>query len=249
VSLLPAAGLIALWSLFCSLAALAQEAPRQVQFGSARIEEGVRVVPVEIDQIEGVLAIDLDIVLNRAHGQVLDVRSTDLLADFFTLHNAVEDTLKIASASALAAGPGGGAFVEIVLEDTGVVPELLFLEVLLNDEEIAVEYGPRYATITAVLEESVPPDVSYLKQNVPNPFNGETLLVFSLAEPIYVELSVYNAIGQQVRTLLQQPLSAGLHRVTWDGIDGRGRRLSSGRYVAVLRSQAFARSIGMVLVE
>jgi hypothetical protein len=37
--------------------------------------------------------------------------------------------------------------------------------------------------------------------------------------------------------------------VTWDGIDGRGRRLSSGRYVAVLRSQAFARSIGMVLVE
>ena len=92
----------------------AQDAPRQVEFGVGRVEEGVRVVPVEIDQVEGVLALDLDIVLGSEGVRVLDVRGTDLLDGFFVLHNVVEDTLKVAAASARAASAGSGAFVELV---------------------------------------------------------------------------------------------------------------------------------------
>ena len=77
-----------------------------------RVEEGVRVVPVEIDQVEGVLALDLNIVLGSEGVRVLDVRGTDLLDGFFVLHNVVEDTLKVAAASARAASAGSGAFVE-----------------------------------------------------------------------------------------------------------------------------------------
>lgn len=233
------------WSSY----ARAQDAPRQVQFGVGRIEEGVRVVPVEIDQIEGVLALDLDIVLNSEGVRVLDVRSTELLDGFFVLHNVVEDTLKIAAASARAASADSGAFVELVVEDVGTDPELLFLQVMLNDDGIPIEYAPRYETITAVVEGSALHRASYLRQNFPNPFNGETILAFSLAGPMHVELSIHNSVGQRVRTLLRQPLAAGLHRVTWNGTDRSGRRLASGCYIASLKTSDFKQVVSMVFVE
>ena len=70
-----------------------------------------------------------------------DVRCTDLLDGFFVLHNVVEDTLKVAAASARAASAGSGAFVELVPEDVGTDPEVRFLQVLLNDDGIPIEYG------------------------------------------------------------------------------------------------------------
>ena len=130
---------LALCCVLWSLQVRAQDAPRQVEFGVGRVEEGVRVVPVEIDQVEGVLALDLDIVLGSEGVRVLDVRGTDLLDGFFVLHNVVEDTLKVAAASARAASAGSGAFVELVLEDVGTDPELRFLQVLLNDDGIPIE--------------------------------------------------------------------------------------------------------------
>ena len=80
------------------------------------------------------------------------------------------------------------------------------------------------------------PSATMLNQNFPNPFNGETVLAFSLAEPTHVELVVYNAAGQRVCTLLRKSLAAGLHRVSWDATDGRGRKLASGRYIASMET-------------
>ena len=240
---------LALCCVLWSLQVRAQDAPRQVEFGVGRVEEGVRVVPVEIDQVEGVLALDLDIVLGSEGVRVLDVRGTDLLDGFFVLHNVVEDTLKVAAASARAASAGSGAFVELVLEDVGTDPELRFLQVLLNDDGIPIEYEPRYEPSTAVVEGSALPNASHLRQNFPNPFNGETVLAFSLAEPTHAELIVYNTAGQRVCTLLRKSLAAGLHRVSWDATDGRGRKLASGRYIASLETGNDRQAIGMVFVE
>ncbi len=233
---------------------LAQETPRQVRLGEARVEGEVRIVPVEINQIGGVLAVDLNIVLDSKKVQVLDVRTTDLLAGFFAIHNVAEDTLKFAAASAQAAPDEGGTFAEVVLEDTGATPELLFSLVALNGDEIAVEYVPRYVpppppVITAVEERAALPAGFHLQQNFPNPFNAETTISFTLAETTFVELVIYNAKGQVVRTLVQGQKAAGEHRLVWNGTDGRGKRVASGRYVAKMRGVGFEREIGMVLVE
>ena len=47
----------------------------------------------------------------------------------------------------------------------------------------------------------------------PNPFNSETMIVMSLPEPVHAELSVHNLIGQRIRVLRAQPLSAGVNRL------------------------------------
>lgn len=244
--------LLPLWIGLLCVSAFAQDAPRQIQFGTVRLEDGTRIVPVQVDRLEGVLAIDLNIVLDSKEVQILDVRTTDLLGGFFAIHNVVVDTLKFAAASAQAAPADGGVFAELVLEDTGETPELLFSLVSLNGDEIAVEYKPRYAppeVVTAIKEETSLPSAFRLKQNFPNPFNAETTIVFTLAESTFVELVIYNGKGQIVRTLVQGQKAAGEHRFVWNGTDGRGRRLASGRYVAKMKGVGFEREIGMVLVE
>ncbi len=238
-------------SLLC-VSAFAQDAPRQVQFGGVRVEDGARIVPVQVDRLAGVLAVDLNIVLDSKKVQVLDVRTTDLLGGFFAIHNVVVDTLKFAAASAQAAPDEGGVFAELMLEDTGETPELLFSLVSLNGDEIVVEYAPRYEppeVATAIKEEASLPEGFHLKQNFPNPFNAETTIVFTLAESTFVELVIYNGKGQVIRTLVQGQKAAGEHRLVWNGTDGRGRRLASGRYVAKMRGVGFEREIGMVLLE
>jgi len=49
-----------------------------------------------------------------------------------------------------------------------------------------------------------------------------------------VRLSVYDAAGRLVRTLVEEPLSAGRHVIEWDGTDNRGGRVASGVYFYAL---------------
>jgi hypothetical protein len=69
----------------------------------------------------------------------------------------------------------------------------------------------------------------------PNPFPGSTRLSFILEEPASVDLSIIDAEGRRVATLLERAaLAAGLHVVPWDGCDSRGRALAAGVYYEVL---------------
>jgi len=69
-----------------------------------------------------------------------------------------------------------------------------------------------------------------LEQNRPNPFRESTVLTYSLARPGHVILSIYNAGGQKVKTLVDRSDDLGSHSVVWDGTDDYGNRVSSGIY-------------------
>ena len=76
------------------------------------------------------------------------------------------------------------------------------------------------------------PDNFSLRQNYPNPFNPSTTIVFSIKENSNVNLSIYNLLGQKVSTLINQPMSAGVHSVQFNASNlPAGRQgLSSGIY-------------------
>jgi len=69
-----------------------------------------------------------------------------------------------------------------------------------------------------------------LGRNRPNPFNSSTVITFSVPRPSAVDLSVYNVVGQKVRTLLAGRVEVGEHYVSWDGTDGSGGGVTSGIY-------------------
>jgi hypothetical protein len=56
-----------------------------------------------------------------------------------------------------------------------------------------------------------------LSQNYPNPFNPVTMIDYQLPMTCEVELSIYNLLGQKVKTLVSKKQPAGYYKVAWDG--------------------------------
>jgi len=72
----------------------------------------------------------------------------------------------------------------------------------------------------------------------PNPFATSTRIVFQSAGPGRVELAIYNAAGQRVRTLVSGTPAPGWHEARWDGRDGQQGDLPSGTYFIILETGA-----------
>ncbi len=90
-----------------------------------------------------------------------------------------------------------------------------------------------------------------LSQNYPNPFNPETTIHYALAHkgPLPTLLAIYNVLGQQVKTLVDEPQTGGFYSVQWDGKDDDGGKVSSGIYFYRLVSGEFAKTQKMLLLE
>jgi len=88
-----------------------------------------------------------------------------------------------------------------------------------------------------------------LERNFPNPFNPETVIKFNLPEASRVSLNVYNVLGQVVKTLVNEELSAGLHSVIWDGKNAQGSDVSSGVYFYRIKAGDFESTMRMTLLR
>ncbi|MGB2698534.1 MAG: FG-GAP-like repeat-containing protein, partial [Candidatus Zixiibacteriota bacterium] len=89
----------------------------------------------------------------------------------------------------------------------------------------------------------------HLNQNYPNPFNPETIIEYVLPEDTQVKLSIYNILGQHIRTLIDGHQKTGCETVTWDGTDQAGRELSSGIYFYKLKTASFIEVKKMLLLR
>ncbi len=88
-----------------------------------------------------------------------------------------------------------------------------------------------------------------LSQNYPNPFNAGTEFVYSLPKRCEITLTVYNALGQRVRTLFEGVQRSGHHTVYWDGLDERGIAVASGVYFYKLATPEKTASRKMVYMK
>jgi len=79
--------------------------------------------------------------------------------------------------------------------------------------------------------ESISAPLSFaLSQNYPNPFNPQTTIQYTLAEDSRISLVVYNVLGQEIRVLVDEFQTSGVHDVIWEGRGQFGESVSSGIY-------------------
>ncbi|MCB9474742.1 MAG: T9SS type A sorting domain-containing protein [Candidatus Delongbacteria bacterium] len=104
-------------------------------------------------------------------------------------------------------------------------------------EHLVAVRSPRKALVTQ-------PSTFVLHPAHPNPFNPVTTLGYVLNRPLQVELSVYNVLGQKVRTLVSGLESAGEHHVQWDAGD-----LASGVYIVKLSAGGESRTQKILLLK
>jgi len=88
-----------------------------------------------------------------------------------------------------------------------------------------------------------------LEQNYPNPFNPETTIKYHLPARVNVRLRIYNALGQELRTLVNSLQDAGVYTATWDGKDNNGRQLSTGLYLFRLEAGDVVMTRKMAMVK
>ena len=100
-------------------------------------------------------------------------------------------------------------------------------------------------TVTDVaLNDSKIPSSYQLHQNYPNPFNPSTTISYQLPENSHVTLKVYDAIGREVATLVNEVKEAGNYKVKFDA-----SKLSSGVYFYMLRAGNFLSTQKMILLK
>lgn len=80
------------------------------------------------------------------------------------------------------------------------------------------------------------PQTLALQQNFPNPFNPETAIRFELPRAAAVKLRVFNLLGAEVLTLLNERLPAGTHTFRWDGKNTHQQPVGSGVYLLRLEA-------------
>jgi hypothetical protein len=103
---------------------------------------------------------------------------------------------------------------------------------------------------TGVNLAEIPEPISFrLRQNYPNPFNSTTVISYQLSDFTDVQLMIFNATGQVVRTLAAGNQSSGAHAVVWDGRDDSGQSISSGVYLCRLQVGDQVNTRKLILVK
>ncbi|HHI02356.1 MAG TPA: T9SS type A sorting domain-containing protein [candidate division Zixibacteria bacterium] len=98
-------------------------------------------------------------------------------------------------------------------------------------------------------ENSLLPTLSSLATNYPNPFNLSTTIEYTVESNMPAELSIYDILGQHIKTFVNTHTSFGTYSIHWDGTDEEGNFVPSGVYLYKLRSGHFEEAKKLVLLK
>ena len=106
-----------------------------------------------------------------------------------------------------------------------------------------------FARIPASVASTSLPTQFELRQNFPNPFNPITTIEYSLPQPSYVRLAVYNSLGRRIVTLKSEQQPIGEYSIEWSGRSDDGRLVDSGLYLYRLEASGFVETKKMMFIQ
>ena len=142
--------------------------------------------------------------------------------------------------------------MESMLEPTSVVQSLAIVDsdLYAGTRGAGVWRRPLSEMVTSVESVSNEKPKSFsLGQNYPNPFNPTTTISFSIPQQSYVEIKVYNTIGYEITTLINEQKAAGNYTIEWNGKNKIGRTMPSGLYLYRIKSESYQKTNKMLLIR
>lgn len=109
-----------------------------------------------------------------------------------------------------------------------------------------------YASAKLVIIKPIPASVPKefaLHQNYPNPFNPTTKIFYDVPKETRVTLKLYNVIGQEVVTLVDEVQSVGYKSIEWDARETDGKEISSGVYFYTMKADDFVMTRKLILIR
>ena len=88
-----------------------------------------------------------------------------------------------------------------------------------------------------------------LYQNYPNPFNPMTKIMYYLPKKSKISLTIYDALGREIRSLDKGQKDYGYHTLEWDSKDNYGNKVGAGIYLYQLLTEGYIKNNKMVLIK
>ncbi len=99
-------------------------------------------------------------------------------------------------------------------------------------------------TTSALIAVTSHPETFVLFQNYPNPFNPSTIISFNLPQRSFVELAIYDILGRRIKTLAQEAMDPGTHKIFW-----ADPNLVSGIYFCVLKADDHIKTTKLIMAR
>ena len=109
-------------------------------------------------------------------------------------------------------------------------------------------FGVGCEAILSIDKDAIPLQYT-LHQNYPNPFNPVTTLRYDIPENSHVTITIYDMLGRQVKTLINQTQNSGYRSVIWDATNDLGQPVSAGIYLYTIQAGDFRQTKKMVLLK
>ncbi len=132
----------------------------------------------------------------------------------------------------------------LIIKDKGYSSEGLKKLIESNNEKFLAKENLQAANL-----ESIIPQEYQLFQNYPNPFNPNTTFKYSIPEDSYVDLSIYNSMGQLIKTVVSEPHTPGIYNIEWNSTNTNGDPVSSGLYFYSLKTESKIFMKKMILLK
>ena len=124
------------------------------------------------------------------------------------------------------------------------------VQIMAKDDKGATEIGVHYFDVQYLsLSNTTIPNQFELYQNYPNPFNPVTTLRYDLPEQANVNIIIYDMLGRQVKTLINQTQNAGYRSVIWDATNDYDKPVSAGIYLYQIQAGEYISIKKMVLLK
>ena len=219
-------------------------------FGVKHLRESTWAVDIQSDNLNHVIATQWKLHIDP---QWLIVKNCSLLtgfADHKLAWSEKNGTLSISTAGTQPA-KGAGEAIRILVEvkgDPTISPDhFIRVERLeVNEGLVAAEFQ--------LPEPTQLPAEFHLYDNYPNPFNGETQIRFALPgngkkKSRFVELSIYNVLGQKIRDLVRKELPPGYYQFKWNRRDESGNSVTGGVYFYRLKTGSFVKVKKLLILK
>jgi len=112
-----------------------------------------------------------------------------------------------------------------------------------------IEYDLDFGTSVSSELPTFVPETFALQQNYPNPFNPSTTITYDLRQSGDVKLKIYNLLGEEIKTLVNEFKGIGRHAVVWDGTNNNESSIASGVYFYTLEIANLKESKKMLLLK
>ncbi|MFQ6092105.1 MAG: cohesin domain-containing protein [bacterium] len=218
-------------------------------------------LPIFVGDDKGIVAVDLTFTYDPAVLCLDSVSQTDATKNFTMVLNPLPGCAQVCLFGPTSSGEKG-PLLELkftVIGERGDVSPLNVSRLLINEKPLTV--AEAWLTVTGEA-----PETYWLEQNAPNPFNPSTSIQYSVVSDQspttssqysvvseqflpHVTLKIYNLLGQEVRTLVDEPKEPGYYSAVWDGRDEKGDKVSSGIYFYRLSMGSFVQTRRMVLLR